>query len=37
MTRVPLIERLRQGEPLLADGAMGTMLHQSGVPDQRLL
>ncbi len=27
----PFLERLRQG-PLLADGAMGTMLHQTGAP-----
>ncbi len=27
----PLLERLKQ-QPLLADGAMGTMLHQTGVP-----
>src|SRR5690242_12122036 len=27
----PLLERLKQ-PPLLADGAMGTMLHQTGVP-----
>ena len=30
MTRTPFVERLAQG-PILADGAMGTMLHQSGV------
>ncbi len=28
---IPLKERLQQPEPLLADGAMGTMLHQHGV------
>ena len=28
---IPLKERLQQPEPLLADGAMGTMLHQNGV------
>jgi homocysteine S-methyltransferase len=28
---LPFLERLRQG-PLVADGAMGTMLHQAGVP-----
>ncbi len=28
---LPFLERLRQG-PLLADGAMGTMLHQTGAP-----
>src|SRR6185436_11320563 len=26
------LERLRQGKPLLADGAMGTMLHGRGLP-----
>ncbi len=31
MATTPFIERLRQG-PLLADGAMGTMLHASGLP-----
>ena len=28
MTRMPFRERLRQGRPILGDGAMGTMLHQ---------
>jgi homocysteine S-methyltransferase len=28
---LPFLKRLRQG-PLVADGAMGTMLHQAGVP-----
>ncbi len=32
MAKLPFIERIRQGKPLLADGAMGTMLHQHGVP-----
>ena len=32
MTNTAFIDRLKQGEPLLADGAMGTMLHQDGVP-----
>ncbi|MCC7448218.1 MAG: bifunctional homocysteine S-methyltransferase/methylenetetrahydrofolate reductase [Anaerolineae bacterium] len=31
MAITPLLERLRQ-QPVLADGAMGTMLHQTGVP-----
>jgi homocysteine S-methyltransferase len=32
MAKTPFLERIRQGKPLLADGAMGTMLHQRGVP-----
>ena len=28
MTRTPFRQRLKQGKPILADGAMGTMLHQ---------
>lgn len=32
MSKLPLIERLHQAKPLLADGAMGTMLHQHGIP-----
>ena len=32
MATTPFIERLRQGPPVLADGAMGTMLHASGLP-----
>ncbi len=28
MKKLPLLERLRAGRPLLADGAMGTLLHQ---------
>lgn len=28
----PFLERLREGRPLLADGAMGTLLHARGVP-----
>lgn len=31
-SRPPFSERIRQTPPLLADGAMGTMLHQRGVP-----
>jgi homocysteine S-methyltransferase len=31
MGRIPFLERLEQDKPLLADGAMGTMLHQAGV------
>ena len=30
MTKIPLRERLEQPEPLLGDGAMGTLLHQRG-------
>jgi len=30
MAKLPFLERLQQGEPLLADGAMGTLLHQRG-------
>ncbi|MBI5666411.1 MAG: bifunctional homocysteine S-methyltransferase/methylenetetrahydrofolate reductase [Chloroflexi bacterium] len=32
MATIPFLERLKQEQPLLADGAMGTMLHQQGVP-----
>lgn len=33
MPAIPLLQRLKQpGKPLLADGAMGTMLHARGVP-----
>jgi methionine synthase I (cobalamin-dependent)/5,10-methylenetetrahydrofolate reductase len=32
MTKLPFLQRLRQGEPLLGDGAMGTLLHSRGVP-----
>jgi methionine synthase / methylenetetrahydrofolate reductase (NADH) len=32
MTKIPFLERIRSGQPLLADGAMGTMLHQGGAP-----
>lgn len=32
MASVPFLERLQQGQPLLSDGAMGTMLHEHGVP-----
>jgi homocysteine S-methyltransferase len=31
MAKISFLERIQQPEPLLADGAMGTMLHQSGV------
>lgn len=30
MSKVPFLERLQQGVPLLGDGAMGTLLHQRG-------
>jgi homocysteine S-methyltransferase len=30
MTKVTFLERVRQAQPLLSDGAMGTMLHQQG-------
>lgn len=30
MAKIPFLERIAQGKPLLADGAMGTMLHQRG-------
>ncbi len=30
MTKQPFLERIAQPEPLLADGAMGTLLHQHG-------
>ncbi|MBZ0304182.1 MAG: homocysteine S-methyltransferase family protein, partial [Anaerolineae bacterium] len=30
MAKIPFRERIRQAEPLLADGAMGTMLHEGG-------
>jgi methionine synthase / methylenetetrahydrofolate reductase(NADPH) len=32
MATIPFSERLQQGTPILADGAMGTMLHEQGVP-----
>jgi methionine synthase I (cobalamin-dependent)/5,10-methylenetetrahydrofolate reductase len=32
MAKLPFWERIQQDTPLLADGAMGTMLHQHGVP-----
>jgi homocysteine S-methyltransferase len=32
MRKIPFLERLKQGKPLLGDGAMGTMLHQRGIP-----
>src|SRR5438128_570691 len=32
MAKVAFLERLKQDAPLLGDGAMGTMLHQHGVP-----
>ncbi len=31
-SKTPFLERMRQQAPLLGDGAMGTMLHQTGVP-----
>jgi homocysteine S-methyltransferase len=31
MAKIPFLERLKHEKPLLADGAMGTMLHQGGV------
>lgn len=34
MEKVAFLERLKQGKPILADGAMGTMLHQNGAPIQ---
>jgi methionine synthase I (cobalamin-dependent) len=30
MTITPFLERIRQTQPLLGDGAMGTLLHQHG-------
>ncbi len=30
MGKLPFLERIRQGDPLLGDGAMGTMLHRRG-------
>jgi homocysteine S-methyltransferase len=30
MAKTPLLERLREGTPLLSDGAMGTLVHQRG-------
>ncbi len=32
MTKVAFLERLQQANPILGDGAMGTLLHQHGVP-----
>ncbi len=32
MRKLPFLERLKQEKPLLGDGAMGTMLHQRGIP-----
>ncbi len=32
MTHLPFLERLQQAQPILGDGAMGTLLHQHGVP-----
>ena len=31
MSKLPFIELLNQNKPIIADGAMGTMLHQRGV------
>lgn len=33
MTKIPFRERLKQGKPLLGDGAMGTMLHHEAHAD----
>ena len=30
MPTTPFAQRIRQGAPLLVDGAMGTMLHEQG-------
>ncbi len=32
MAKVAFLERLKQDKPILGDGAMGTLLHQHGVP-----
>ncbi|MBI1280914.1 MAG: bifunctional homocysteine S-methyltransferase/methylenetetrahydrofolate reductase [Anaerolineaceae bacterium] len=32
MTKLAFLERLQQANPILGDGAMGTLLHQYGVP-----
>lgn len=32
MAKAAFLERLQQAEPILGDGAMGTLLHQHGVP-----
>lgn len=32
MAKVAFLERLKQGAPILGDGAMGTLLHQHGAP-----
>ena len=32
MSPIPFRERLQQANPILGDGAMGTLLHQHGVP-----
>ncbi len=32
MTKLPFLQRLKDGTPLLGDGAMGTVLHSRGVP-----
>lgn len=31
MKKLPFLERLKEGKPLIADGAMGTLLHERGV------
>src|SRR5688572_14085843 len=31
MVSTPFLDRLKQGKPLLADGAMGTMLYSRGI------
>src|SRR5689334_3651614 len=32
MAKLPFRERLKQANPILGDGAMGTLLHQHGAP-----
>lgn len=32
MSKLSFLQRIAQGRPILGDGAMGTMLHQHGVP-----
>ena len=31
MEKLPFLERLKEGKPLIADGAMGTLLHERGI------
>ena len=33
MTKIPFRDRLKQGNPILGDGAMGTMLHHESHAD----